>query len=332
MKAQAVVAVEPGRVEYREIAIPDPAPEDVVIRVQHSWISPGTERSMIRGERVDGETPRGATDPSPFPHVPGYQKVGSVEWVGSAVRGIKLGSTVFATVSRVEGMYYPTGGHVSPAVTHHSQIWSIPDHTAPIAFSGLVLTQVGYNCATRPAITPGDAVVIIGDGLIGHWAAQILRDHGARVLLTGRHDERLRFLRCSQQDRVVNVEREDPVDVARAWAPDGVQAVIDTVGSVPDIERFFPVMRRDGHIVSAGFHGTRGKIDIQHLRFRELSLHAPSGWTTPRMDATRDLIAKGVLQTEPLITHRFPVERAADAYALILERREPFLGIVLDWS
>lgn len=332
MKAQAVVAVEPGRIEYREITIPDPSPEDVVVRIQHSWISPGTERSMIRGERVEGETPRGATDPAPFPHVPGYQKVGIVEWAGSAARGIEPGSTVFATVSRVEGMYYPSGGHVSPAVTHHSQIWTIPEQVAPISLSGLVLTQVGYNCAMRPAITPGDAVVIIGDGLIGHWAAQTLRGRGARVLLAGRHDTRLGFLQTSQHDRVVNVEREDPVAIARAWATDGIQAVIDTIGSVTEIERFLPVMRHNGHIVSAGFHGTRGKIDIQHLRFRELSLHAPSGWTTPRMDATRDLIASGVLQTEPLITHRFPVERAAEAYELILERREPFLGIVLDWT
>jgi 2-desacetyl-2-hydroxyethyl bacteriochlorophyllide A dehydrogenase len=229
-------------------------------------------------------------------------------------------------------MFRPSGGHVSPAVTHYSQIWSIPEYIAPIAFSGLVLTQVGYNCAMRPAIDSGDAVVIIGDGLIGHWAAQTLRDRGARVLLAGKHDERLRYVHPALHDRVVNIGREDPVDVAREWAADGIQAVIDTVGSVPSIEQFFPVMRRDGHIVSAGFHGTRGNIDIQHLRFRELSLHAPSGWTTPRMNATRDLISQGVLQTEPMITHQLPVERAAEAYELILERREPFLGIILDWT
>jgi 2-desacetyl-2-hydroxyethyl bacteriochlorophyllide A dehydrogenase len=306
MKAQAVVAVAPGRVEHQEVTVPEPGAEDVVVRLQHSWISPGTERSMIRGERVNGETPRGVSDPVPFPHVPGYQKVGVVEWLGAAVRGY-LGAVVFATVSRVDGMFFPTGGHVSPSVTHSSQIWSLPEHIPAVRFSGLVLAQVGYNCAMRPPISPGDAVVIIGDGLIGHWAAQTLHHRGARVLLIGRHDERLRFWGPSEHDRVVNARHQDPVDVAREWAMDGVQAVLDTVGSVPAIERFLPLVRRDGHIVSAGFHGTAGRIDIQHLRFRELSLHAPSGWTTQRMDATRDLIAEGVMQTEPLITHRFPV-------------------------
>lgn len=332
MNAQAVVAVEAGRVELQEVSIPEPGPEDVVVRVQHSWISPGTERSMIRGERVDGETPRGADDPAPFPHVPGYQKAGIVEWVGGAVKGIEVGATVFATVSKVNGMYYPSGGHVSPAVTHHSQIWAIPDQVTPVEMSGLVLTQVGYNCAMRSMAALGDAVLIIGDGLIGHWAAQALLDQGARVLLAGRHDARLRFLPASEGHRIVNVEREDPVEAAREWALEGVRAVIDTVGSVSSIERFLPVMQRDGHIVSAGFHGTRGLIDIQRLRFRELSLHAPSGWTTPRMDTTRELIARGVLQTAPLITHRFRIERATEAYDLILRRREPFLGVILDWT
>jgi threonine dehydrogenase-like Zn-dependent dehydrogenase len=100
---------------------------------------------------------------------------------------------------------------------------------------------------------------------------------------------------------------------ARAWAPGGVQAVADTVGSVAAIEALYPVLRRGGHLVSAGFHGPNGQIDIQKMRDRELTLHAPAGWTTERMNATLDLLARGVLRTEPLITHRFSAERAADA-------------------
>ena len=287
---------------------------------------------MISGERLDGETPRSPGDPQPFPHVPGYQKVGAVEWVGAAVPGLHVGASVFASVSKVDHMFYPFAGHVSPAVTHHSQIWTIPPSIRPLAFSALVLTQVGYNCATRPLVHPGDAVVVVGDGLIGQWAAQLLVHRGAHVMLVGKHHERLCLFALSQHDRAVNLTREDPVAIAREWTTDGMQALIDTVGSVSSIEAFLPVMRRDGHVVSAGFHGTRGLIDIQHLRFRELSLHAPSGWTRPRMDATRDLIERGVLHTERLITHHFPVTHAAEAFAMILSRHEAFLGVILDWT
>ena len=74
-KALAVVAPVPGDVELREVSIPEPTSEDVIVNVSHSWISPGTERSYIMGERLNGETPRQPDDPLPFPLISGYQKV-----------------------------------------------------------------------------------------------------------------------------------------------------------------------------------------------------------------------------------------------------------------
>jgi NADPH:quinone reductase-like Zn-dependent oxidoreductase len=101
-EAQAVVAVEPGRVAFQTVRVPEPTAEEVVVRVRHSWISPGTEGSFVRGERIGGDTPRTDNDPLPFPHVPGYQKVGVVEWVGRDVSGLQAGDRVFASVSKVK--------------------------------------------------------------------------------------------------------------------------------------------------------------------------------------------------------------------------------------
>ena len=53
----AAVAVAPWRVVYRAVDVPEPGPEDVVIRVLHSWISNGTEGSFVRGERGSPRTP-----------------------------------------------------------------------------------------------------------------------------------------------------------------------------------------------------------------------------------------------------------------------------------
>jgi 2-desacetyl-2-hydroxyethyl bacteriochlorophyllide A dehydrogenase len=229
-------------------------------------------------------------------------------------------------------MFFADGGHVSPAVTHRSQVWKVPQGCDPLALSGLVLTQVGYNCGMRPQIAPGDAAIVIGDGMVGHWSAQTLTHRGARVMMLGKHDARLALYAKRPGDRTVNINAEDPVAAARAWAPEGVQAVIDTVGSVPSIEALIGVLRRCGHIVSAGFHGPRGLIDIQRLRDRELTLYAPAGWTKERIDATLELVASGALKTTHLITHRLPVDRAAEAFELILSRREHVLGVVLDWK
>lgn len=332
MQANAVVAVAPGRIEFQPVTAPEPGLDDIVIRVTHSWISNGTEGSFVRGERIGGDTPRADTDPLPFPHVPGYQKVGIVEWVGSSVTDLVVGETVFATVSRVEDMFYRDGGHISPAVTRRSQVWKLPRGLDPVSASGLVLTQVGCNVGMRPQVEPGDAAIVIGDGMVGHWSAQTLQFRGARVLLVGKHDERLALLAAKPGDRIVNVTRENLLDAAREWAPDGVQVVADTVGEVPALESLYPAMRRFSHLVSAGFCGTQGRIDIQKMRDYEMTLHAPAGWTKERMDTTLQLLEQGVLQTLPLITHRFAASRAAEAYELILSRSAPVLGVVLDWE
>jgi threonine dehydrogenase-like Zn-dependent dehydrogenase len=223
------------------------------------------------------------------------------------------------------------GGHVSPAVTPIESIWKIPKGVDPIAVSGLVLVQVGYNCATRPPVQKGDVAVVIGDGLVGHWATQMLAHRGTKVILVGRHDSRLQRLKVANSI-TINEVREDSVSKVRGLiSPEGVAVLVDTIGSVPMIKSFHPLMRRNGHIVSAGFCGTGGLIDIQMLRMGELTLHCPSGWDRDRMDRTLDLIIGGVIDTMSLITHHFPAREAETAWDLILNRKEDFLGVILEW-
>jgi 2-desacetyl-2-hydroxyethyl bacteriochlorophyllide A dehydrogenase len=332
INAFGAVATAPWRVEYLPVEVPEPGPEDVVIRVTHSWISNGTEGSFVRGERIAGDTPRRETDPMPFPHIPGYQKVGIVESVGAEVTRIKPGDSVFATVSRVNGMFYDFGGHVSPAVTHQSQVMLLDQELDPISASGLVLTQVGYNVGACAEPTPGDRAVVIGDGMVGHWAAQTFQLHGTPVLMLGRHDYRLDFFGVGEDDGIVNTNTEDAVEAVKQWAPNGVNIIADTVGSITTLESLYKCARRFTNLVSAGFYGVNGKIDIQTMRNYEMTLHAPSGWTPNRMGVTLDLLMDGTLTTSHLITHRFPISQVQKAFDLILSKKEPVLGVILDWQ
>lgn len=327
--AHAAVATAPWTVAFLPVAIPAPGPHDVVVRLTRSWISNGTEGSFVRGERIAGDTPRSDTDPLPFPHVPGYQKVGVVTEVGDAVTDLVPGQRVFATVSSVEGMFYGHGGHVSPAVTHRSQIFPLPDSVTDDAAAGLVLTQVGFNCGIRPPVSPGDLAVVLGDGMVGHWAAQTLAARGADVLMAGRHDYRLeRFTR----GRTLRIG-SDPVADIRAACDRPIAVLCDTVGSIATVDGLLDAMGHDSHIVSAGFYGHDGKIDIQRLRNREITLHCPAGWSADRLRQTLAWIEDGRLETAPLlVTHRFPAERAGDAFDLVLNRSEPVLGVLLDWE
>ncbi|MFZ4506321.1 MAG: alcohol dehydrogenase catalytic domain-containing protein [Fimbriimonas sp.] len=329
MKSMAVVAERAWDVGFREVEIPEPGLGDIVVSTRYSWISNGTEGSFIRGERTQGDTPFVPGDPIPFPHVPGYQSVGIVQEVGPEVNGLAVGDWVFVTVGGVKNMHWTYGGHLGTLVAPASEVYLLPDGLDPIAASGLVLTQVGVNTGSRPALQPGDKAIVLGDGMVGHWTAQTLVARGAEVLLVGRHQDRLDLF---AGETLLASSVTEVQEAARQWAPSGIQVIGHTAGPVSWVEALYPCLKRFAHVVSAGFVGTEGAMDVQKLRDKELTLHAVAGWTRPRLLQTLDMLAKGSIQTLPLISHHIPASRASEAYDLILHRREPFLGVVLDWS
>lgn len=336
IKAKAVVFTAPNTVEYRDgsshwVNCPEPGPGDVVVRVTHSWISNGTEGSFLRGERIKGDTAYRAGDPWPFPLVPGYQKIGVIEWVGAEITDLEVGETVFCAMGKVEAMFMDRGGHVSPSVSARNQVWKLPQHLDPLAFAGLVLTQVGYNCGTRAPIEIGESAVVVGDGMVGQWAAQTLAWRGARAILVGHHDDRLARFAHRPFRHAVRATDTDWVRSVQDLAPNGVRVVVDTVGSISAVEHLLKVLKRYGHIVSAGFYGTDDLIALQRLRDGEFSIDLVSGWSIERMDRTRGLITAGYLETLSLITHHLPVHRVADAWQMIAEKDESVLGVILDW-
>lgn len=333
MKAQAVVFTAPGEVAFRDIDCPDPGPDDVVVRVVRSWISNGTEGSYLRGERIAGDTAYREGSTWPFPIVSGYQKIGYVESFGDNVTDLTPGELVFAVCGNVKGMFESWGGHVNPSVTPRRQVFKIPAGPDPLAYAGLVLTQVGYNCGIRSPIRMGEGAIVVGDGLVGQWAAQTLAWRGAEVLMVGRHADRLAHFAGPSFRHGHNLSADpDWIRAANRLFPKKATVAVDTVGSAKVMGDFFQVLHRFGHAVSAGFYGTADQVALQPLRYGELSIDLVSGWQPNRMEETIRLIAGGYLQTLPLITHHFPAHRAAEAWKLIEEKREPVLGVILDWE
>lgn len=332
MQAKAVVFTAPKTAEFKEVRCPEPEPSDVVVRVSQSWISNGTEGSYFRGERSDGDTPFQLGDPLPFPVVAGYQKIGIVEALGPEAPPFEIGEQVFATIGRVEGMHHWYGGQVSPSVTPGDNVWHLPAGIDPMDVCPLVLMQVGYNAGTRPPVEKGTPAVVIGDGLVGHWTAQTLALRGADVMMVGRHDDRLAKLGLFPGGHTVNSRNQDWVAAARSTFSDGVLIGVDTVGSIEVMNQLGSLLNRFGHLVSAGFYGLDDRLPLQPPRYGEHTIHLVSGWTRERMDATLEAVAGGGLKARHLLTHRFPVEEAAEAWNLIETKSEPVLGVVLDWT
>jgi 3-hydroxyethyl bacteriochlorophyllide a dehydrogenase len=334
MRSKAVVFTAPNEVRWMDVESPEPGDSDIVIDIHHSWISNGTEGSFLRGERLSGDEAWQPGDPMPFPMIAGYQKVGRIRSLGINVKGFEIGEMVFASMSKVTGMFDNRfAGHVSPSVCDQGAVMKIPAGCDPLAISGLVLTQVGYNCGSRSSIQPGQVAVVIGDGLVGQWAAQTLKSRGAVVVMVGKHDDRLS--KAALYAHIIN----GPVDFGTssfdAMNLGNVQVLVETVGSVQAMYAWLHRMNRNSHIVVAGFYKPSGQVNIQtalqDFRNYEISFDLVSGATAKRMEETMQWISDGKLHTLDLITHRFPVEEAAEAWCLIESKQQPVLGVVLDW-
>lgn len=334
MKAQAVVFTAPGVVKFQEVSCPEPGPDDLVIDVTHSWISNGTEGSFLRGERLAGDTAKAPGDPEPFPMIAGYQKVGWVRQVGSNVKDFAVGDFVFAVMSKVEGMFdNQYAGHVSPSVCGQQFVHRLPPEAQsdPEKYCGMVLTQVGYNCGTRPRLEAGEVAVVIGDALVGQWTGQALHQRGAHVIMTGRHQDRLDRFSSGGWGRALRVAG-DGVEEVLAITEQPIAVLVDTVGDAQLFDAYLPHLKHGGTIAAAGFYGLKGLIEIQRYRFREIAFDLVAGITRERVDATIAWVAEGRMDTKGLITHRFPVARAAAAWDLIAAKREPVLGVILQWQ
>ena len=262
MDAHAVVFTGPNQVAFQSITCPEPGAEDVVVALHHSWISNGTEGSFLRGERISGDVAWRPGDPAPFPMVAGYQKVGRVLSVGAAVRKFAPGDWVFASMSRVCGMFdNQFAGHVSPSICAQGALLPLPAGVDPVAFAGLVLAQVGYNCGTRSPLTLGQVAVVVGDGLVGQWSGQTLAQLGAKVVMIGRHPDRL--ARFARHGTTLLAGSDNGLAALRALKPGPVQVLVETAGSVQALQDYLPLMARGGHMVIAGFYQSAGDVNLQ---------------------------------------------------------------------
>ncbi len=326
----AAVFTAPGQCEVRRVPVPAPGPTEVVVRTEASIISNGTERWVWSGRFHSPGQPSRAG----FPWVPGYQRVGIIEELGAEVTGLEVGQRVAATISRFEGEYAGSwGSHAALGVTEASQCFPVPEGVAVEDVAGLVLTQVGYNGGTRPPVAEGDVAIVIGDGLVGQWAAQTFRSRGAYVVICGRRPRRVQIAAEVSADEVVDTRSRDICQIVAERWPGGVKIVDEAVGLLGNVELAISLLAHDGHLVLNGYHPEGEHLmNIQWLHDKEITCHGMSGWTTPRMEKTLAAVAEGKLKVRELVTHEFAGAEANRAYKMVWEKEQEMLGVLLRWS
>lgn len=322
IKAKAVVFAEPREVEVWELDMPDPGPEDIVVRMIYSGISVGTEGWILRGERPED---------SKFPCVPGYQQTGEVVEIGPEVKGIAVGDIVNLWSSRLpDAVNHGWGGHVEYSVQDYRSAVRVPQGLSLPVAALAKLFAVGYRGVLQTGVESGDLVAVIGQGIIGQGYAQLARLSGARVIGAEVLPMRRALAAKHSCDAVVEATGEPLRKAVFAEKPGGADVVAETAGKTELMDHAVEVVKTFGKLVWQGWYPGRVSFQFHPAHTKRVTMVFPCS-LEGEAEVLR-LLAEGKLVLEPLITHILPAEDAPRAWDMLLNRADEALGVVLRWG
>jgi len=322
--AQAIIFTEERQARLGEIELPPLAKGQVFVRTLFSGISIGTE-GWIFSKRYKNTR---------YPLVTGYQKTGMIEEVGPDVDSFAVGDMVFLRSTEIASdIISMWGGHTSHSVEHADKLIPVPQGADPMDASMLVMCAVGYHGAAEVMpIEDGELVVVIGQGLIGQFAAQVARLRGARVIATDVVDQRLEYSASYSADFIADPTRDDISALVREIKPEGADAIIDTSTNESAINDSFEWMKqRGGRYCLQGYYPELTCLDLFTPHLKEMTLHNPTNVTDEGMGECMNLLSQGKLTVSPLITHTAAAADAPRLYDLMMESPSECLAMVIDW-
>src|SRR3954471_8807077 len=170
MKTRQVVVVEPFKVAVREVDLPPPAANQMMVAAEVSAVSAGTELAVYTGTHQWLKDP--ALPDWKFPFRPGYSAAGTVVAVGKDVQGWKEGDRVS----------FP-GNHASAELLtighERGRLWKLPDGMDMERAAVACVARYGLGAAIRCGITLGRSAAVLGLGVIGQFALRSFLAAGA---------------------------------------------------------------------------------------------------------------------------------------------------------
>jgi bacteriochlorophyllide a dehydrogenase len=308
MEALAVVMEKPEQLSLRRLDLIDPGSEDVVVDIDWSGISTGTEKLLWSGTMP-------VFPGLGYPLVPGYESVGRVIEAGPG-SGRQIGEQVFVPGSKgfrdARGLF---GGAASRLVVQGSRVKVVPDGLGRKAVLLALAATAHHAIAQDGSLLPD---LIIGHGVLGRLIARIAVALGGQPVVWETNARRLHGAEGYP------VRHPDEDKAAR------YRTICDASGDSALLNRLIQQLHPGGEIVLAGFYQQPVQFDFAPAFMRELRLRVAAEWREADLAAIQRLIAEGALDLDGLITH---VESCANTDAAY---RTAFgdagcLKMILEW-
>ncbi|WP_416907122.1 MAG: chlorophyll synthesis pathway protein BchC [Polymorphobacter sp.] len=306
METKAVVVEAPGQVSLRTLAVAAPDASDVVVAVDYSGISMGTEKLLYNG----------TMPPFPglgYPLVPGYEAVGRIIDAGADARS-RIGESVFVPgSSKFIGARGLFGGSAQTLITGTNRVLPIP------AGLGEQAVLISLAATARHALVGGALPdLIIGHGVLGRLLARMAVAEGASPTVWEIAPERMSG---AQGYVVTTAEADERKDYKSIYDASGDSDILD-----PLVMRLAP----GGEIVLVGFYA-----DPLHFQFapafrREMRMRIATEFQPQDLADTIEMVNAGRLSLDGLVTNRVPANDAATAYGEAFTNPS-CLKMVFDW-
>jgi 2-desacetyl-2-hydroxyethyl bacteriochlorophyllide A dehydrogenase len=321
------VMTRPGAIEMRTVPDAVAGNGQVLINVKRIGVC-GSDVHVYHGTHpfVD------------YPVVQGHEYFGVVKAVGEGVKGIQPGMKVTATPQITCGACRPckrghynicenliVRGFKAPGaaqdlyVMEADKIVVLPDSFTPEQGAIVEPVAVAAHASNRPGALKGKNVVVLGAGPIGNLVAQacICREAG-KVLITDVSEHRLDIAQQVGIPLVSNAQKETLAEASkRVFGSEGFDVALEAVGSADTMNQAIATIGKGGTIVVVGVFGSKPAIDMARAGEHELHLIGSLMYLREDYEQAVKWIASGAIQTGPLESEHFPLERYLDAYRYI---------------
>ena len=341
MKAAMFYGGKDIRVE--EVSDPLLGPGEALIEVKAAGIC----GSDLHGYRVRPQQP-----PFPYPHTSGHELAGVIAALGPGVMDLKVGDRVgieplhligcgkcrwcreghceaCSTRGTVNGVLRHSSGFAELDVAPEGNCYPLPDDLSTEAASILDVYACAVHAVHRVPVRPSDTVAVVGTGPIGLSVAEAYRALGARqVIVCGRREAILAKAKEIVADQVINSAQVDAVEAVKELTHgEGANVVIEAVGGrASTFANALRMVARNGTLGIMGMYTVPQALDCQEAYRKQMQITWINSYSTwdgvSEFKIAMEMMISGKFRPLQIITHRFPLDEIAAAFAAADNKRE----------
>jgi len=344
---KGLVFKEAGRVSIEEVECPVLLhPQDAIVRITATTIC-GSDVHL-----AEGHIP---TTPG---YVMGHEYAGEVVETGELVKNLPSGTRVAGPAAPycgqcancrdgnishcMQGGIHGSGPEFGNLPGTHAEFIRVPFadlNLVPIPenvtdeqalFVGDILST-GFTGVLNGKVSTGDTVVIFGAGPVGLSAVMTAKLFGAaQIILVGNRDEyRLQVGRnLGAHVTILGAKEDVNARISELTGGHGADVVIDAAGSASTVQNSLRCARIGGRVALLALYPMPIEFPMPEIGMKNLTISMGLG-NLGYMRRLMDMISRGHIDPTPMITHRFPLSEAEEAYRIFKEREGNVIKVIL---